>query len=220
MRAAVLRSAADRCARPAAWGPGLRGPGNPTAAPALPARPQQLRAARVVALATPKRNSDGEPPAEATRFEVDTTDVVIRCLTARAVQKLILNLESLGDGQSFTARWLNDFCAHHPPLRGDEFIAELMHTQPVALVDPYSGRTHIISPTQLATGVLTVREELSRHVAKSLPGAVAAGNVAVLRRHLETHTYVSGTNAAPRASYRHYRRPRARGSRWSQMSSS
>lgn len=101
-----------------------------------------------------------------------------------------------------------------------QFIAELMHTQPVALVDPYSGRTHIISPTQLATGVLTVREELSRHIAKSLPGAVAAGTVAVLRRHLETHTYVSGTNAAPRASYRQYRRPRPRGPRWSQMSNS
>lgn len=90
---------------------------------------------------------------------------------------------------------------------------------PVALVDPYSGNSHVVSPTQLANGVLQVRAELAAHVAKSLPGAVAQGNVTVLRRHLEEHTYVSGSHSdAPRTSYRDYRRQR-RTSKWQRMTS-
>jgi hypothetical protein len=88
-----------------------------------------------------------------------------------------------------------------------------MHEPPVALVDPYTGRSHTIAPSRLAAGVLTVREELARHVAAALPGAVAASNVGVLRDHLERHTYVSGSaDAPPRASYREYRS--RRGGRW------
>jgi hypothetical protein len=43
--------------------------------------------------------------------------VVIRCLTARAVQKVLLSLQEV-DG--WAARWLNTFCATHPPLDGDK----------------------------------------------------------------------------------------------------
>lgn len=76
----------------------------------------------------------------------------------------------------------------------------------------------VIHPTQIATGVLTVREELSRHVSKSLPGAVQTGNVNVLRNHLEQHTYVSGTHSeAPRRSYRDYRARGAGANRWQDL---
>lgn len=89
---------------------------------------------------------------------------------------------------------------------------------PAALVDPYTGDTHLVYPTQLASGVLAVRQELAAHVAKSLPGAVSAGNVAVMRRHLEEHTYVSGSaDAGPRASYRDYRRQRR--TKWQRLAS-
>jgi hypothetical protein len=97
-----------------------------------------------------------------------------------------------------------------------QFISELMLEAPAALVDPYSGQTHMVNPTQLASGVLAVRKELAGHVAKQLPGAVQAGSVGVLRRHLEEHTYVSGNagNDAPRTSYRNNRRQQRTGSKW------
>ena len=68
-----------------------------------------------------------------------------------------------------------------------------MAERPVALVDPRSGRAHVVSPTALATGVLTVRGELARHVARAVEPAAARGAVGVLRAHLEQHTYVSGS---------------------------
>jgi hypothetical protein len=101
-----------------------------------------------------------------------------------------------------------------------QFISDLMLQPPVALADPYSGRTHRVHPARLASGILTAREELAAHVAKGLPSAVARSNVSVLRRHLEEHTYVSGTHVdAPRPSYRDYRR-RGSGSRWQRLASS
>lgn len=164
----------------------------------------------MVTRAAQKRPDDGAPAPEASLFEKDTTQVVIRCLTARAVQRVLLSLQEV-DGWS--AKWLNTWCATHPPLDGDKFIADLMLEAPVTLVDPYTGQSHAVSPTQIASGVLSVRQELAGHVAKGLPGAVAAGNVSVLRRHLEEHTYVSGDagNDAARPSYRNYRRNRRAG---------
>jgi hypothetical protein len=69
---------------------------------------------------TPQRPDDGagdQPAADATKFELDTAQVVIRCLTARAVQRVLLQLESV---DTFTARWLNTYCGAHPPLEGDK----------------------------------------------------------------------------------------------------
>jgi hypothetical protein len=151
---------------------------------------------------------------------------------------MLVSLESV---DTFTARWLNQYCASHPPLDGDkvrrassgrrlsrpapptnsscmlrllppgvphpshvpphalqprsglycsrpihscapcsapsvghlQFVSNLMHEPPVALVDPYTGRSHIISPSRLAAGVLTVRE-VGAEVATVLPRPFAS----------------------------------------------
>lgn len=73
-------------------------------------------------------------------------------------------------------------------------------------VDPYSGATYHINPAQIAAAVLATREALAQKVAKTIEGKVAGANMDVMRTHLETHTYVSGSNNERRPSYRQYRR--------------
>ncbi|KAI8470125.1 MAG: hypothetical protein J3K34DRAFT_459013 [Monoraphidium minutum] len=179
------------------------------------ARPHAPKDRLVMAHAREQRPDDGALSGEGVSlFDTDTTQVVIRCLTARAVQRVLLSLQEV-DG--WAAKWLNGYCANHPPLGGDEFIAGLMLEAPAALVDPYTGGVHHVHPARLAAGVLAARQELAGHVAAALPGAVAAGSVGVLRRHLEEHTYVSGSaEAPPRASFRTYRAPQRAG-KWQRL---
>lgn len=80
-----------------------------------------------------------------------------------------------------------------------------MQARPVASVDPYSGTTHFINPSQIAAAVLATREALAAKLARGLVPRVADANMAVLRSHLEAHTYVSGSNNDRRPSYRQYR---------------
>ena len=41
---------------------------------------------------------------------------MIRVLTAKAVQKVLMQM---GPVDGFTAKWLNSYCADHPPLEGN-----------------------------------------------------------------------------------------------------
>jgi hypothetical protein len=91
-----------------------------------PARPRPRPGPSTPAAARgplPRRRGGGGPdasgpaPEAAAPFDTESTAVVIRCLTARAVQKVLTNLSTV---DTFTARWLNEFCATHPPLDGDK----------------------------------------------------------------------------------------------------
>lgn len=96
--------------------------------------------------------------------------------------------------------------SQNPPLEGNTFLANLLNAKPVHEVDPYTGTTFHVNPAQIATAVLATREALAQKLTKNLDSKVADANMDVMRTHLETHTYVSGSNNERRPSYRHYRK--------------
>lgn len=53
----------------------------------------------------------------------DTLRVVLRVLTARAVQ---LTLQQLGDTDVLVHQWLNNFVAENNPMAGDDFVLALL----------------------------------------------------------------------------------------------
>lgn len=93
----------------------------------------------------------------------------------------------------------------HPPIEGNAFLASLMEAKPVCSVDPYTGATQVINPAAIASAVLSTREVLAKQLAKNLTSHVQDANVTLMRTHLETHTYVSGTNDEVKPSFRQYR---------------
>ncbi len=50
----------------------------------------------------------------------ETTRVVMRSLTARAVMKVLVQLEG---PDPFTFTWLQRYCAGNPPIKGEEVCA-------------------------------------------------------------------------------------------------
>eukprot|EP00878_Enallax_costatus_P018985 GHUV01020013.1.p1 GENE.GHUV01020013.1~~GHUV01020013.1.p1 ORF type:complete len:149 (+),score=28.17 GHUV01020013.1:633-1079(+) len=93
----------------------------------------------------------------------------------------------------------------NPPLEGNTFLANLLNAKPVHGVNPYTGATYHVNPAQIASAVLATREALAAKLARNLEVKVSDANIDVMRTHLETHTYVSGSNNERRPSYRHYR---------------
>ncbi len=71
-----------------------------------------------------------------------------------------------------------------------------MAERPRVFKDNSTGATHYVAPTQLANRVLAVRADLAQHVVASLAGEIQRENVAILRGHLEAHTYTSGTHSS------------------------
>lgn len=98
----------------------------------------------------------------------------------------------------------------HPPIEGNIFLTGLMEARPVYSVDPHSGAKRCINPAAIASAVLSTREALAQQLAKTLPNKVQDANVTIMRSHLETHTYVSGTNNEVKPSFRHKRRGQER----------
>ena len=89
----------------------------------------------------------------------------------------------------------------HPPIEGNTFLTGLLEERPVYSVDPHSGAKRYINPAGIASAVLATRETLAQQLAKTLPRKVQDANVGIMRTHLETHTYVSGTNLEVKPSY-------------------
>lgn len=85
------------------------------------------------------------------------------------------------------------------------FLANLLNVKPIHAVDSYTGATYHVNPAQIASAVIATREALAEKLAKTLESKVSDANIDVMRTHLETHTYVSGSNNERRPSYRHYR---------------
>jgi hypothetical protein len=98
----------------------------------------------------------------------------------------------------------------HPPIEGNAFLSELFEARPVYSMDPQTGNKHYINPAGIASAVLATREALAQQLAKTLPTKVQDANVAIMRTHLETHTYVSGTNIEVKPSFKHKRHDKER----------
>lgn len=75
-----------------------------------------------------------------------------------------------------------------------QFVLELLKQRPSYSVDKINGAEHFISPPALANRVMALREALARGMSKfDFPTYVGRNNVEVLRQHLETSSYTSGS---------------------------
>eukprot|EP00878_Enallax_costatus_P036723 GHUV01041269.1.p1 GENE.GHUV01041269.1~~GHUV01041269.1.p1 ORF type:complete len:147 (+),score=26.14 GHUV01041269.1:574-1014(+) len=132
----------------------------------------------------------------------ETARLALRMLTARAAGVVLQNISEV---DSYKSQWLQDHFKKNPPLEGNTFLANLLNAKPVHGVNPYTGATYHVNPAQIASAVLATREALAAKLARNLEVKVSDANIDVMRTHLETHTYVSGSNNERRPSYRHYR---------------
>jgi hypothetical protein len=89
-----------------------------------------------------------------------------------------------------------------------QFITKLMKARPTYEIDPYTGMMMDINPLHLANRIMATRDLLIKNTTLLAPEQVAKDNVKILRRHLEAHTYVSGSSETQKPSYRAYRNPR------------
>eukprot|EP01024_Parvocaulis_polyphysoides_P064976 TRINITY_DN7566_c0_g1_i4.p2 TRINITY_DN7566_c0_g1~~TRINITY_DN7566_c0_g1_i4.p2 ORF type:complete len:222 (-),score=25.74 TRINITY_DN7566_c0_g1_i4:597-1262(-) len=123
-------------------------------------------------------------------FYKSTNLTVLRCLTAKAVQKVIMEMQT-SDMQ--VAKWLNKYSAEHPPLQGDDFLLELMGKETIHNPGDEHGHEYIVRPMELANRIIAARMELSKSIASVITDVASERNVAIMRKHLETHSYTSGS---------------------------
>lgn len=117
--------------------------------------------------------------------------MLLRVLTARSVKKLLMQLQEL---DLLVAQWLNNYAAEHPPTEGNAFIVDLFNAKGEVVVDAANKTTHHIDPQNLAHRVLVIRDDMARRATLDLPAFVERENTAVLRKHLERNTFVSGSS--------------------------
>ncbi|GAB4817220.1 hypothetical protein N2152v2_004266 [Parachlorella kessleri] len=107
--------------------------------------------------------------------------MVLRLLTVRAVQQVVVQLQEFNQLQ---AQYLNNYAADNGASDGNRFIAKLLKQPMVEVLDPVTRSIHTIDPQTLAHRILQVREELARNVGASLGPSAAQENTTVLRSHL------------------------------------
>lgn len=117
--------------------------------------------------------------------------MLLRVLTARAVKRLIHQLQEL---DMFVAQWLNNYCAEHPPTTGNEFIIDLFNAKGTVVNDATTQSTHKIDPQNLAHRVLLIRADMAQKATLQLPQFVELENTTVMRKHLERNTFISGSS--------------------------
>jgi hypothetical protein len=120
----------------------------------------------------------------------ETAKVLLRVLTARAVKKMLYQLQEL---DIVVAQWLNNYAADNPPTSGNEFIENLFNVRGTVVVDPTTNTTHSIDPQNLAHRILQIRNDMARKATLSLPEFVDMEDAAVMRKHLTNNTFVSGS---------------------------
>lgn len=73
----------------------------------------------------------------------DTSRLVARVLTARAAQKILLQLQ---ETDLYVHRWFGEFCTENPPNQGDEFLLKLMRARTEAVHESTTSKRHLINP--------------------------------------------------------------------------
>ena len=75
-----------------------------------------------------------------------------------------------------------------------QFVLKLMKERPAAVTDNINNKVHNISPTQLGHRIMLSREALAKGMSKfDFPTYVSRTNTEVLRQHLESSSYTSGS---------------------------
>lgn len=134
----------------------------------------------------------------------ETSRIVLRVLTARSVQTLLIQLQEL---DICVASWMNNFCSENPPLEA-EFLSNLLSAKGTVIEDPTTQTTHTVDPQNLAHRVLQIRSAMAASLATGFPRFVEVENTQVLRSHLERSTYLSGGHATTHKERRGYFRQR------------
>ena len=142
-------------------------------------------------------------------FDEDTAKVLLRVLTARAVKRLILQLQEL---DLVTAQWMNNYAAENSPMTGNEFIENLFEVKGTVIQDQHQHLSHTIDPQNLAHRILTIRSDMATKATMCLPEFTSRMDAEVMRNHLVKNTYMSGTTGegdtvANSSKRRGYHRP-------------
>lgn len=121
-------------------------------------------------------------------FVRDTVQIVTRALTARATQKVLMQLS---ETNLYAAQWLEGFCSEHRPLDGDKFLLELLRELPVTRVDKVNNAEHRVLPHDMAERIMETRCALAKDMG-DLEKAVRASNLDTIKQHLVRNSYTSG----------------------------
>lgn len=123
-------------------------------------------------------------------FDRDTAAVVLRVLTARATQRL---LQQLAELDIHLCTWLSAYVSEHRPLDGNKFLLEL-YKQPAFTVKGLTKDSeHFVNPADLASRILTIRQDMAQKLSQ-FEEYVALDNTNLMRAHLETSSYFSGSH--------------------------
>lgn len=166
-------------------------------AKALSLRPkQQLKSASRLTIEANELNKWADHGAmddhyEGDQFDREVGQVVLKVLTAKAVQRLLV---ILGEYDLIVQNWFHQWCAEHPPTTGNAFVDELMQCKGVVIHDNPTQSDHSVDPQNLAHRILQMRSDMSTRLAGGMIRYTELENMGVIRKHLERATYMSGSH--------------------------
>lgn len=123
-------------------------------------------------------------------YDRETANLVLRVLTSKAAQRL---LTQLGELDGYKQQWFHNYLASHPPSEGNKFLAELLRQPNSEVHDASTDTVHKIEPANLAHRIIEIRASMSQAMLK-FPKYMEVENTEVLRAHLRSSTFVSGSS--------------------------
>eukprot|EP01024_Parvocaulis_polyphysoides_P020480 TRINITY_DN19586_c1_g1_i1.p1 TRINITY_DN19586_c1_g1~~TRINITY_DN19586_c1_g1_i1.p1 ORF type:complete len:202 (-),score=40.18 TRINITY_DN19586_c1_g1_i1:259-864(-) len=125
---------------------------------------------------------DVYPEIDEEKFKQETQEFILRSLTGQAAKKVMYQLQ---ESDLYAAQWFNSFCSKHSPLKGDEFIEELMTQRMKKKQDIFNKVDHFISPIEIAHRVLITRADLANALEEKLEFTTSYRTVELQRKFLE-----------------------------------
>ncbi|PSC71552.1 NAD+ synthase (glutamine-hydrolysing) [Micractinium conductrix] len=135
---------------------------------------------------------------ERSQFDSETLALVLKVMTAKATQRLLLQLQEL---DLFKAQWLTNYCSENPPSGSNKFLVGLFKQPSTVVHDASTATDHTIDPANLAHRIIQIRGDMASSLTK-FPKFVELENASVMREHLASTTYVSGSPGADSGSTR------------------
>ena len=75
-----------------------------------------------------------------------------------------------------------------------QFVLDLLRERPIYAEDKITGKQHFVSPPELANRIMVARKALAGGMSKfDFPMYISRTNTEVLRQHLESNSYTSGS---------------------------
>jgi len=75
-----------------------------------------------------------------------------------------------------------------------QFVLDLLRERPIYAADKITGKQHFVSPPELANRIMVARKALAGGMSKfDFPTYIQRTNTEVLRQHLESNSYTSGS---------------------------